>query len=68
MGTYDKEIKKERSLNEVWSLPKPRVSRQLSVHKIIAKSHSMNLNSLPLSDDIEDQAPNLINGTISHDR
>ncbi|KAI3936383.1 hypothetical protein MKW98_000657 [Papaver atlanticum] len=65
MGTYDKEMKKERSLNKMWSLPKPTVSRQLSFQKIITKSHSMNVNSLPLSDDIENQAENLVNG---HDR
>ncbi|KAI3848582.1 hypothetical protein MKW92_052640 [Papaver armeniacum] len=65
MGTYDKEMKKERSLNKMWSLPKPTVSRQLSFQKIITKSHSMNVNSLALSDDIENQAQNLVNG---HDR
>ncbi|KAI3896820.1 hypothetical protein MKX03_028326 [Papaver bracteatum] len=65
MGTYDKEMKKERSLNKMWSLPKPTVSRQLSFQKIITKSHSMNVNSLPISDDIENQAQNLVNG---HDR
>ncbi|RZC94082.1 hypothetical protein C5167_016777 [Papaver somniferum] len=65
MGTYDKEMKKERSLNKMWSLPKPTLSRQLSFQKIITKSHSMNVNSLPLSDDIENQAENLVNG---HDR
>ncbi|KAI3896825.1 hypothetical protein MKX03_028331, partial [Papaver bracteatum] len=60
MGKYNEDMmmKKERSLNKGWSLPKPTVLRQLSLQKIV-KSHSMNVDSLPLStedaEDIENQ-------------
>ncbi|KAI3968122.1 hypothetical protein MKW92_027326 [Papaver armeniacum] len=69
MGKYNEEMKmkKERSLNKGWSLPKPTVLRQLSLQKIV-KSHSMNADSLPLStedDDVENQNHNLVNN-IKH--
>ncbi|KAI3936387.1 hypothetical protein MKW98_000661 [Papaver atlanticum] len=69
MDKYNEEmkIKKERSLHKIWSLPKPTVLRQLSLQKIV-KSHSMNVDSLPLStedDDVENQNQNLVNN-IKH--
>ncbi|RZC53089.1 hypothetical protein C5167_011956 [Papaver somniferum] len=64
----DMKIKKERSLNKIWSLPKPTVLRQLSLQKIV-KLHSTNVDSLPLSteddDDVENQNRNLVNN-IKH--
>ncbi|KAI3896826.1 hypothetical protein MKX03_028332 [Papaver bracteatum] len=70
MDKYNEEmkIKKERSLNKIWSLPKPTVLRQLSLQKIV-KVHSTNVDSLPLSteddDDVENQNQNLVNN-IKH--
>ncbi|KAI3995419.1 hypothetical protein MKX01_025629 [Papaver californicum] len=69
MSKYSEEMmkKKERSLNTGWSLPTPTVLRQISLQKIV-KSHSMNVDALPLStedDDIENQNQNLVNN-IKH--
>ncbi|KAI3968522.1 hypothetical protein MKX01_007832 [Papaver californicum] len=55
MAKYNEEMmkKKERSLNTGWNLPKATVLRQLSLQKIV-KSHSMNVDSLPLSTEDDD--------------
>ncbi|KAI3896828.1 hypothetical protein MKX03_028334, partial [Papaver bracteatum] len=69
MNKYNEEMmmRKEKSLNKGWSLPTPTVLRQLSLQKIV-KSHSTNVDFLPLStydDDVENQNQNLVNN-IKH--